>query len=193
MRLKEKQLEDVTDNLRKALWALAVDGIEDEKLWSRYAEYLVALMFTKQGQGIQILNERTNKRARSADIYLPEKDIRVEVKTGKRSYGSYVASFGRGRQIKEGKFDCCVFITYDENELREYLIFDREELIEVGEKPRPKCARFKETNPCLFFRCDSLGDLETRLGGDALNIEIEVHRHPDRFKDRWDKILSIGQ
>ena len=191
--LKEKELTDVAKNLGKALDALDVARIEDEKLWSRYVEYLIAFMLTKQGQAVQILNERTGKRARSADIYLPEKDIRIEVKTGKYSYGSYAASFGKGSQIKEGKFDYCVFVTYDKNGIEECLIFSRKELMEVAEKPRPKYARYPKTNPCILFRYNSLADLEESLGKDALKIETELHIHPERFKKKWDKIFSKRQ
>jgi hypothetical protein len=133
------------------------------------------------------------KRARGADIYLPEKDVRVEVKTGKYSYGSCVASFRKGSQIKDEKFDYCVFVTYDENGITECLIFSREELIEVAEKPRPKYARYPKTNPCILFRFDNLRELEKYLGEDALKIEIELHKHPEKFKNRWDKIFSTSQ
>lgn len=191
--MKEKELTDVAKNLGKVLDALDVAGIEDEKLWSRYAEYLIAFMLIKQGQVVQILNERTNKRARSADIYLPEKDIRVEVKTGKYSYGSYAASFRKGSQIKKEKFDYCVFVTYNKNGIGEYLIFSREELTEVADKPRLKYARYPKTNLCILFRYNSLTDLEKVLGKDALKIETELHTHPERFKNKWDKILSKRQ
>ena len=188
--MKEKELTDVATNLGKTLDALSIAGIEDEKLWSRYAEYLIAFMLMKQGHVVQVLNERTGKRARGADIYLPEKDIRVEVKTGKYSYGSCAASFGKGSQIKDGKFDYCVFVTYDENGVWEYLIFSKEELMEVAEKPRPKYARYSKTNPCILFRYAGLRDLEEHLGEDALKIETALHTHPERFKNKWDRMCT---
>jgi hypothetical protein len=191
--LKEKELTAVAKNLWRAIVALDRADIEDEKLWSRYAEYLIAFMLTKQGQAVWILNERTDKRARSADIYLPEKDIRIEVKTGKYSNGAYVASFREGSQIKEGKFDYCVFVTYDENGIRECLIFTRDELMEVAEKPRPPPIARYPNNACILFRYGSLTELEKGLGKDALKIETELHTHPERFKNKWDKIFSKRQ
>ena len=191
--MKEKEIIDVTKNLGKTLDVLDGARIEDAKLWSRYAEYLVAFLLTKQGEVVQVLNERTGKGARSADIYLPEKDIRIEVKTGKYSYGSYGASFGKGSQIKDEKFDYCVFVTYDKDGIGEYLIFSREELTEVAEKPRRKYARYPKTNPCILFRYDTFTELEKNLGEDALKIETELHTHPERFKNRWDKMFSKRQ
>jgi hypothetical protein len=49
----------------------------------------------------------------SADIYLPELAIRVEVKSANNNeQGWAYASFGVGGQIKRGKFDYCVFLTF---------------------------------------------------------------------------------
>jgi hypothetical protein len=135
------------------------------------------------------LNERPNGRAREADIYLPKSDLRVEVKTGKHSGSSSAASFGMGNQIKDVKFEACVFLPYDAR-VREFLIFDREELVEVAEKPRPKLAAFPETNACLLLRYASYTDFENSIGKDALEIEKKLHKHPRMFKNRWDKILS---
>lgn len=155
---------------------------------SRYLEYRVALELAKRGHIVQVLNERDKK---GADIYLPKEDIKVEVKSGKFVYGSSCASFGKGRQIKERRFDYCVFVPYDKNRIKEFLIFSREELTEVANKPRLKLARFPKTNPCMLVRCDSYDDLKSHLrpfGEDLLKIEGELHKYPEKFKDRWNKI-----
>ena len=123
-------------------------------------EYRVALELAKRGHVVQVLNERGK---RGADIYLPEEDIKVEVKSGKFVYGSSCASFGKGEQIKEGRFDYCIFVPYDENRIKE-------ELAEVADMPREKFARFAKTNPCVLVRCDSYDDLKSRLDPFGENI-----------------------
>ncbi len=50
----EKELESVVAHLAEALQTLDVAGIEDERIMSRYVEYLVALQLTKQGHETQI-------------------------------------------------------------------------------------------------------------------------------------------
>ena len=187
-KMKKEELEKVATHLEKTITELSSAAIDDERIISRYVEYRVALELAKRGYVVQVLNERDNK---GADIYLPEEWIKVEVKSGKFVYGSSCASFGTGRQIKEGRFDYCVFVPYDENRIKEFLVFNREELAEVADKPRAKFPRFRKTNPCLLVRCDSYGDLKSRLepfGEAALKIEEELHKHPEKFKDRWDKI-----
>lgn len=176
------------NQLEKAIGTISSDGVNDERIMSRYLEYHVAYELARRGHRVQILGERDDKKA---DIYLPNERIRVEVKSGKFVYGSSCASFGRGKQIKESRFDYCVFVPYDKNIVKESLIFSRDELIEVADRPREKFARFRRTNPCLLVRCDSCNDLISRLepfGEGVLKIEEQVHKYPARFRDRWDKI-----
>jgi hypothetical protein len=188
--MREEGLEKVVMQLEKAIQELSSANVDDERIMSRYAEYQVALELAKRECVVQVLNERDDK---AADIYLPEDRIRVEVKSGKFVDGSSCASFGMGRQIKEPRFDYCVFIPYDENKIKEFLVFSREELLEVADKPRVKFARFPKTNPCMLVRCDSYDDLKSRLqpfGEEVLKIEEELHKHPEKFRDKWSKICK---
>jgi hypothetical protein len=186
--MRKEELERVVVHLKKAVMELSSAGIADERIMSRYVEYRVAFELAKRGHVIQVLNERDVK---AADIYLPKDGIRIEVKSGKFVYGSSCASFGTGRQIREGRFDYCVFAPYDENGIKEFLIFSREELAEVSNKPRAKFARFPKTNPCMLVRCHSYDDLKSRLepfDENVLRIEEELHKYPMKFKDAWYKI-----
>ncbi len=137
----------------------------------------------------RFINEREKK---SADIFLPAEDLRIEVKSGKYVYGSSVASFGSGKQIAQGKFDFCVFVPYHKYKVKEFLVFSREELTEAAEKPRRRFARFPN-NACLLIRCDNLEALKKRLkpfDEEMLRIEFGLHTHPEKFVTRWDKIKS---
>lgn len=150
---------------------------------------MVALQLTKKGHVTQIHTEIEKK---SADLYLPEENLRIEVKSGKYVYGSSVASFATGKQILREMFDFCVFVPYNKYKIKEFLIFNREELIEVAKKPRPRFARFPN-NSHLLIRCDSLEDLQKRLepyAEEMLKIEFDLHTHPEKFAERWDKIKS---
>lgn len=115
------------------------------------------------------------------------------MKSGKLVYRSSCASFGKGSQIKEGRFDYCVFVPYDEKyRIKEILIFKRSELVEVADKPCMNFARFPRTNPCILVRCDNYDNLKNRLEPykeQILKIEEELHKHPERFKDAWNKIV----
>jgi len=53
-------------------------------------------------------------------------------------------------------------------------------------------ARFPRTNPCILVRCDNYDNLKNRLEPykeQILKIEEELHKHPERFKDAWNKIV----
>lgn len=186
--MRTEELENVVIHLEKTIEELSSAGIDDERIMSKLVEYRVALELTRRGHTVQLLNKRDDK---GADIYLPEENIKVEVKSGKFVYGSSCASFGKGRQIKEARFDYCVFVPYDENKVKEFLIFSKDELVEVANYPRVKFARFPKTNPCMLVRCDSFDDLKSRLepfGEKPLKIEEKLHKYPEKFMERLDKI-----
>ena len=106
--MKYEALKKVTTALEDIFRVLADAGVVDNGLRNRYAEYLVTTILTKRGHNAQLSNERSNA---SADIYLTDKGISVEVKSGKRDKDGWaVASFGTGSQIKKKKFDYCVFV-----------------------------------------------------------------------------------
>nr|MDO8132610.1 hypothetical protein [Candidatus Njordarchaeum guaymaensis] len=187
--MRKEKLEKVVKHLEEAMKELGSATVDDERIMSRYLEYRVALELAKRGHVVQVLNERDAKRA---DIYLPEDGIKIEVKSGKFVYGSSCASFGTGKQITEDKFDYCVFVPYRDNKIKEFLVFSRKELVEVADRPLKKFARFPKTNPCMIIRCDSYEDLKSHLesfGEEMLEIEEELHKHPEKFVDRWDRII----
>lgn len=186
--MKKAQLAGVVNNIRKALETLEFAGIEDYRIVSKYSEYLVALKLTEVGHRIQIGSERENRKA---DIFLPDKELKVEVKSGKFNGAWYVASFANGKQIKQDKFDYCVFVTFDKHTPKEFLVFSRKELDEVANISRNNLARFKETNPCLLFRFKDWPQYKKYMdnwGGKMFQIEVDLHKHPEKYKERWGKI-----
>lgn len=186
--MKKESLARLVEQLEGAINTLRSDGIDDERIMSRYVEYRVAFELSNRGHTVQVLSERGDK---GADIYLPADKLRIEVKSGKFVYGSSCASFGMGKQIKEGKFDYCVFVPYDETNLREFLVFSRDELAEVADRQLRSFARYPKTNPCMIVRYDSYEEYKEsleRFGEKTLKVEEELHKHPEKFKDNWEKI-----
>jgi len=182
--MKKEDLANLVEKLEEALIALGMTEHEDTRIMPIYSEYWVANELTKIGYNVEVLSRR------SFDLLIPEKNIRIDVKSGKFGGLNAAASFGKGSQIKEAKFDYCVFTTYDVDlTIKEAMVFTREELKEVAEKPRPHLAAHPTTNPCLLLRYESLEkykqDVEKK---DMLNIEIQLHEHPEKFVKRWDKI-----
>lgn len=181
--MEEGNLARVLAPFKHTLEALNSVGLEDNRLFAIYAEYLVALRFEEIGHKAQVVNRR------SYDILLDE-NTRIEVKTGKHEDGCAAASFYKGSQIADGKFDYCVFLTYEKLRVKEILVFRREELEEVAKKPRGKTVvRYPKTNPCILLRYDDLFDYYASVEQqDWLDVEVELHKHPERFRNRWDKI-----
>jgi len=172
---------NIVRNLEYTLEAFRSAEIEDTRIFPIYAEYLVALRLEQLGFEAEVVNKK------SYDILLNKK-TRVEVKTGKYEEGGAAASFRKGDQIKDGKFEYCVFVTYDRLRTKEILVFRREELEEVALKPRLNVARYPN-NCCLLLKFASLHDYLDWLGGrEELDIEVKLHKHPEEFLDRWDKI-----
>ena len=126
-----------------------------------------------------------------ADVYIPYKNVKIEVKSGRRRYGCSAASFGKGKQIRNKEFDYCVFVTFLGNIVNEIFIFTSEELNEVAERPRKALADYKGTNPYMLLKFDNLEEGEKvmrQFDEKLLNIEIELHKHPESFLNRWNKI-----
>lgn len=187
--MKEKELASVVENLGKALEILEVAGIADKDIAQKFAVYLVALKLAEKGCEVRVPAEK-GKKGR-ADIYLPYKNVKIEVKSGRRRYDCSAASFGEGKQIKQKKFDYCVFLTFWGNMVNEIFIFSLEELNEVAERPREALADYKGSNTCMLLRFDNLEEAEKVMryfDEKLLNIEIELHKHPKKFLNRWDKI-----
>ncbi|MFC1802355.1 hypothetical protein ACFL0D_00115 [Thermoproteota archaeon] len=90
---------------------------------------------------MQLLGER---EYRSADLYIPEIDKLIEVKSG---YGC--ASFRNGAQISDKKFDFCVFYPVIDGWVDDAYIFSVEEL--TGLPPRPEYAKHSTNEYLLLF------------------------------------------
>jgi len=183
--MRKEDLANVVEKLEAALDAIGMTEHEDTRIMPIYIEYWVASKIAEKTE-----HEADIVNRRGYDILLPEKNIRIEVKSGKFDGFVSGASFGMGSQIRDGKFDFCIFVTYDiDFRPREAMIFKREELIEVADKPRPEVARYPKTNPCLLLRYDTLEDYMRTIDEKIqLRLEIDLHKHPEKFVNRWDKI-----
>ena len=182
--MKKEDLANLVEKLEESLIALGMTEHEDTRIMPIYSEYWVANELMKIGHNVEVLNRR------SFDLLIPEKNIRIDVKSGKFGGLNAGASFGKGSQIKESKFDYCVFTTYDVDlQIKEAMVFTREELKDVADKPRPQLAAHPTSNYCLLLRYESLEaykqDVEKE---DRLNTEMQLHEHPEKFVNRWDKI-----
>jgi hypothetical protein len=178
-----EKIAGVVKGLEGAIRAFKSAEVEDTRIFPIYGEYLVALKLAQFGFDAEVVNKR------SYDILLNGKS-RIEVKTGKYEGGGTAASFGEGEQIKDAKFDYCIFVSYERLEVKEILVFTRKELEEVALKPRGSpVVRYPKNNPCILLRFGSLNDyLNNMKGLEKLDIELELHKHPDRFLNRWDKV-----
>jgi hypothetical protein len=191
----ERELRAVEENLRKALQVLDDIGIADKEIAQKYAVYFVALKLAEKGHEVLVPGEKGRKGR--ADLQLPEKKMMIEVKSGRR-LGRRLqrrsgASFGQGKQIKQKEFGYCVFLTFEGNKIDEIFVFSLKELNEA-QKPREGLASYGGTNSCIVFRFDNLEEgkkwVRNRKHPEKLlNIEIELYQHPEKFRDRWDKIL----
>jgi hypothetical protein len=183
--MKKEDFVSLVAHLEKALESFGVAGIKDTRIVPIYAEYLVALKLAEVRREVEVVNRR------SYDI-LVNGNVRVEVKSGKYEDGCAAASFGKGGQIRDAKFDYCIFVSYDGPKVREILVFNREELKEVANKPRGRTVvRYPKTNPCILLRYDNVWDYYAAVEQQEwLEIEVELHKHPERFLNRWDKITT---
>lgn len=183
LRIK-KSFEDVFKELTKA-------QVFDSTIRHRYAEYLVASILAKRGRDVQLLSEREDT---GCDLYLVDKDIRIEVKSGKCDKDGWaVASFGTGSQIAKQKFDYCVFVVFDkrgEGKVKEIFIFTRSNLKEVT-KPRKGIASHIDTNPCLLLYAPSAKEYSKYIKvhkSQALAIERDLNGRPGKYRQKWSKI-----
>jgi hypothetical protein len=183
--MKQEELASVVRSLDAALEAIGMTENEDTRIMPIYAEYWVANELAKRGHEVEVVSRRSH------DLFLPAKNLRIEVKSGKYYGMGSGASFYKGSQITDGKFDYCVFVSYDiDFQIKEALIFSRKELEEVATKPRPQLAAHPTTNSCLLLRYDTLESyLRNVAEKDRLDIEIDLHKHPERYSDSWSKIV----
>jgi hypothetical protein len=198
---RRRDLARITHHLKSILRLLDSPDLRDSRIMSSYAEYLVAYELTKHGHHlVQMLGERDQL---GADIWMPKKGhknggIGVEVKSGRWQQKNKLpmfscASFRKGNQIRDGKFDFCVFAPYDELGPTEFLVFARRELSELSKasKERKGFAKHEKTNPCLLVRCHSYDDLKEVLRPvRPLRIEKRLHRNEREFRNQWRKIVD---
>lgn len=145
------------------------------------------------GFKVQMLDER---EATGADIYLPEAQIRVEVKSAIfHEDGFAYASFTTGKQIKNDKFDFCVFLTFSRSSganPRDVFVFARQELKEVA-CPRKRLAAHPDSNPCLLMYGRSIKAYRHQVRKwriRAFEVEKSLHKTPTRFRKDWGKIIE---
>jgi hypothetical protein len=188
--MKTKSLDRITESLKRVLHEIRQEGLHDRDVRHRYAEYLVARILSKK-YSVQLLDER---EVGSADIYLPDIEKRVEVKSclPDRHDGCWYASFGKGTQISRNKCDRCVLVTFDGagEDHRGIFVFTKEELEEV-KTVRHGLAGFEHSNPCLLMYAPTLKTYHKfvkEYGVKAFEIEEKLNRHPEEFKNAWGKI-----
>ena len=188
--MEHKALVKVKESLEDVFKVLTDAGVVDNALRHRYAEYLVASVLSKKGYDVQLSNERANTKA---DIYLADKGISVEVKSGKCDKDGWaVASFGTGDQIKKRKFDYCVFLTFSkkgEGKVRDIFIFTRGEL--KGLRPRKEIAIHTDTNSVLLLLAPSLQEYRKEMQAYRSRIpkiEYDLNKNPRKYSEKWNKI-----
>jgi hypothetical protein len=188
--MKSKWLKKIVKGLENIFLLLKDNGVNDHILRQRYAEYLVASILADKGHAVSLLGKRD---ITEADIYLPENDIRVEVKSGKIHKDGWAdASFNKGTQIKR-KFDYCVFVIFGKSnreKVENLFVFTRDELQEVAKK-RKNVAAHEDSNPCLLLYSPSLKEYDAYIKEEkttAFKIERALSRNPERFDRKWGKI-----
>ena len=189
--MKTKSLKRIVNALGKVFSELRQNDVADHVIRQRYAEYLVASILAGKGHSVCLLGEREN---RESDIYLPDKEIRIEIKSGKtHDDGWAVASFGVGNQIKKAKFDFCIFAVFGKSakeNVEHLFVLTRDELKEVATR-RKRVAAHEETNPCLLLYCPSLVEYNTYIKEaktTAFKIERQLIKNPNRFDKKWNRI-----
>jgi len=161
----------------------------DKRLTSYLAEYLVAFEIDKLGYDATVFGIK-----RGADLFVCEKGQNigefVEVKSSHIDLNGFdcAASFGKGTSIVKRQFNSCVFVVFENLQPIEYLVFTIDELEEVIKKKRGAYPN----NPYLLFRFKTMKDYEAAFPNpeERLKIEINLHQHPERFRNQWNKILS---
>ncbi len=193
--MNRQSLLKITQALGRALGELKRQGYEDSRITERFAEYWVARELCQRGYKVQILDER---EVTSADVYLPDAELRIEVKSAFFRDGFAYASFALGNQIKKKKFDYCVFLTFAETggaKPKDVFIFSCDELKEIA-KPRKGLADHPDSNPCLLMYGRSLKKYSRQVIKwhiRAFEIEKLLHRNPRRFNEAWRKICKCDE
>jgi len=191
--MNNQSLVKITRLFEAALRVLRQHDLRDSKIIERFAEYWVACQLSSRGYKVQVLDERD---VTSADIYLPEEEIRVEVKSAILGEDGFAyASFAVGKQIKKKKFDYCVFLTFAEIgdvQPKDVFIFNREDLRKIA-IPRKRLAAHPDSNPCLLIYGRSINAYRRQVKKwriRAFEIEKRLHQKPRQFRNAWKKICK---
>lgn len=190
--MNAKPLLRIRESLETALTEIARAGLKDRDIRHVYSEFRVASLLADRGHSVQVLGER---EVRSADIYLPHIRKRVEVKSCKAyeedgQVDWAYASFAKGNQIKNDKFDYCVFVVFDRSseKVRTTFVFTKDELKEVANiRENLVAAHQRDTNFC-FLCCAPTLEAYQSWGVKPFRIERDLLRHPKKYLDAWDKI-----
>lgn len=203
--MKTSKLWWVVAYLEKALKSLPH---YDKRLGESLAEYFVAYQIAKRGLKVQVWDERDNT---NADIFLPDQRKRVEVKSSIFDGG---AAFGFNvNQLTEPKFDYCVLIEFHRKKkddgwhIKNSRVMSSKEMnlneiIERGNKVRKlylkgskkakkearEWAAHPETNPYLLYTYQNLQEYKEIISKWRTKIEIDLHKRPNKYNNRWDKI-----
>jgi len=149
-----------------------------------YAEYLVARELTKKGHNVELRKTTFS----TPDLIIKDIGKTVEVKSSMidNEYWGCGASFGNGKSISENKFNYSVFVVFKNYSPYKFFIFTLEELRELLNK---KVGVFKN-NPYALIWYETYEEYlrEYPDAKDRLKLEINLHKHPEEYEDRWDRI-----
>jgi len=102
--MERAELKTIVDGLKKTLDYL-IDYRRIREIKPLYIESLVALKLLEEGHKVEPFQ-------RVFDILVDDKH-RIEVKSGEMGRYCASASFGKGSQIRQNKFDYCVFVVLE--------------------------------------------------------------------------------
>jgi len=72
--------------------------------------------------------------------------------------------------------------------IEDAIVFSREELTEIANKPRHNLTAHPTTNTYMLFAYLIQNDcLQYVKEEDRLGIELDIHKHPEKYVNRWDK------
>ena len=177
-------LVNIATSLETALLEIEECRLWDKSLRCKYAEYLVAKKLAQQKHSVEILNERSNT---NADIFLPHRGKRVEVKSSCFHKDGWAdASFSDGKQVFDKKFDYCVWVLFDKEAAKpkHLLVFTRDEIKEVAQKRNGVGSHI--TNQFLLLLAPNLNEFEGYAKPFAVEKRLVTHRA--QFENRWEKI-----
>jgi len=199
-----ESLEITVDSLRRIMRTLPY---YDRRIVEAAAEYFVAYQLSKKGFRVQMGEMKEDS---TADIYLPDQNIAVEVKSAQVDSNQATFSFGKGTQLSKKKFDILVCVSIEENEGRwnigEIRIIRLEEIddslllrakkiadlyskgTEKTKKEAREWADHPDTNPCLLYVYGSMKEYLKKVKKWRTRIEMDLHKSSKGYLNRWDKI-----